>query len=115
VRIKQDKKLAVSEVPFMYKEEIYKLGKHHSAAPPSLDQLLFMTSPSRQFGFPIPEYGWKYNEIRIIRTINLGSHMLLWGESQHEEIIRESASSLYHIHFLLYLFQKRKGQSYRLV
>jgi hypothetical protein len=113
-RIIETKKLVVTEVPFIYKKEIYELGKHHSAAPPSLEELRFKTTPSRHFGFPVTEWADSYNEIQISRTINLGSHMLLWGESQHEEMIKPASMHFYHIHFLLYLYQKRLGQNYHL-
>lgn len=106
------KKLAVSEVPFIYKEAIYKLGSYHSSSPPPLEQLPFKTTVSRDFGFPVPEWAESYNEIRISQTVNLGSHMLLWGESQHEEIKNNGTGNLYHIHFLLSLFRQRKGADY---
>jgi len=106
------KKLVVSEVSFAYKKDIYKLGRFHSFSPPSLKQLPFKTLPSRNFGFPVPVWAESYNEINITQTANLGSHMLLWGESQHEEIRNNGPGNLYHIHFLLSLFQKRKGADY---
>jgi hypothetical protein len=113
-RIIEEKKIVVSEVPFIHKPGIYKLGSHHSSTPPPLNQLPFKTMPSKDFGFPVTEWAENYNEIRITRTINLGSHMLLWGVSQHEEIIRPATEHFYHIHFLLYLHQKRQARTYRL-
>ena len=111
-KIIETKKIVVSEVPFTYKDDIYKLGNHHSSSPPPLNQLPFKTLASKRFGFPVPEWAEKYNEIRITQTMNLGSHMLLWGESQHEEIITAGIGNLYHIHFLLSLFLQRKGIGY---
>jgi hypothetical protein len=67
---------------------------------------------SKSFGFPVPEWAEKYNEIHITQMMNLGSHMLLWGESQHEVDISPGSGNLYHIHFLLSLFQQRTGTSY---
>lgn len=111
-RIIETKKVIVSEVPFRYKEDIYKLGNYHSSSPPPLNQLPFNTLASKSFGFPVPEWAQCYNEIRITQTMSLGSHMLLWGESQHEEILNTGTGNLYHIHFLLSLFQQRKGTGY---
>lgn len=105
--------LVVSEVPFTLKEEIYELGGHHSSSPPPPGQLTFKTLSSKNFGFPVPEWADSYNEIRITHTLNLGSHMLLWGQSQHEEINKRSTGNLYHIHFLLSLFLNRKGTAYK--
>ena len=108
----KEKKIVVSEVPLTYKKYIYQLGSHHSSQPPPLEQLPFKTIKSKNFGFPIPEDAECYNEINLTRNINLGSHMLLWGESTDEEIIGTGQGNLYHIHFLLDLFLERNGLSY---
>ena len=108
------KKVVISEVPFTYKDIIYKLGKHHSQ-PLSANSLPFATIHSRSFGFPVPVWANSYKEISIIKTIDLGSHMLLWGEVIAEEKLTESAGHLFHIHFLHYLHQKNKGHEYPLV
>jgi hypothetical protein len=105
-------KIVVSEIPFGYKETIYKLGSHHSAQPPAIGDLPFATVPSPQFAFPIPVWAENCREIRILRTINLGSHMLMWGEPIGEAILNPVTDHLHHIHFLLYLHQRDKGIEY---
>jgi hypothetical protein len=113
-RIIDTKKICVSEVPFNYKSIIYQLGKHHRE-PLSETILPFETIPSETFGFPIPNWANRYKEIRIVRTMNLGSHMLLWGEEVHEKYLHESHGHLFHIHFLHYLHQRGKGLDYPLI
>jgi len=108
----KSKKLLVSEVPFTHKDNIYELGSHHSSEPPPMPQLSFKTFDSKNFGFPVPDFAEQYNEINITRTVNLGSHMLLWGESQYEEIRSNAQGSLFHIHFLLDLVLQRHGTAY---
>ena len=108
----KEKRIAVSEVPFTYKDNIYQLGRHHSSHPPPLEQLPFKTHESKNFGFPVPGDAICYNEINLTKTINLGSHMLLWGESGYREIKSNSQEQLYHIHFLLDLFLERNGIAY---
>ena len=108
-------RVVVSEISYEHKDIIYQLGKHHSSVPPSLDLLPFKVITSENFGFYIPDWVQSYKEIRIERTINLGSHMLLWGEVVNQKILKTNASHLYHIHFLLYLHQKKKGFNYQLV
>ena len=93
---------------------IYQLGKHHRE-PLSETVLPFETIPSEIFGFPIPAWANRYKEIRIVSTMNLGSHMLLWGEEINEKYLSESHGHLFHIHFLHYLHQKSKGLDYRLI
>jgi len=113
-RIIETKKICVSEIPFDYKSIIYQLGKHHRE-PLSESILPFETIPSENFGFPIPIWANRYKEIRIVRTMNLGSHMLLWGEEVHEKYLHETQGHLFHIHFLHYLHQRRKGLDYPLI
>ncbi len=111
-RILASEKIAVSEIPFGYKDTIYNLGSHHSAQPPAIDELPFATVPSPHFGFPIPVWAENCREIRILRTINLGSHMLMWGAPEDETILNPVGDHLHHIHFLLHLHQREKGVQY---
>jgi hypothetical protein len=114
-KIIETKKIVVSEVPYIYKDTIYELGKHHSGAPPSLIALPFKTIQTESFGFLIPEWIDSYKEIKILKTKSLGSHMMLWGEIVNEKILKQSSGNLYHIHFLLYYHQKLKKEGYPLV
>jgi hypothetical protein len=108
-------RILVSEFPASKKEIIYSLGKHHSSAPPALDQLPFSVRTSEEFGFYFPDWVEAYVEVRIKKTINLGSHMLLWGEWTREKRFSPPAAQLFHIHFLLYLHQLEKRMNYPLV
>jgi hypothetical protein len=114
-RIIEAKKIVVSEIPFGYKEMIYRLGSHHSTNPPSIGELPFGVIPSPDLRFWIPEWAESCKEIRILRTMNLGSHMLLWGEPVTETILKPATAHLHHIHFLYFLHQKKKGNPYPLV
>jgi hypothetical protein len=113
-RIIAEKKMLVSEVPYAHKDIIYQLGKHHSQAPPTLESLPFKTLPSKNFGFPVPAFAESYNELIVEKTKDLGSHMLIWTQSQHEEIVSPSTEGFYHIHFLQHLLQSRMGMAYAL-
>jgi len=105
-------KIVVSEAPFEYKDVIYKLGSHHSTGAPLVENLPFKVIQSENFGFYVPDWVNSYKEISITQTINLGSHMLLWGDVQNECELKNSTGHLFHIHYLLYLYQKRKGILY---
>ncbi|HEY0177851.1 MAG TPA: hypothetical protein VGC08_15820 [Pedobacter sp.] len=106
------KKIVVSEVSFKHKETIYQLGSHHSAGPPPLALLPFKVISTENFGFYVPEWVDSYQEISIYKTMDLGSHMLLFGEVSDGDVLKESAGNLFHIHYLLYLHQKRKTIAY---
>jgi hypothetical protein len=111
----ETKRLAVSEVPFHYKDLIFQLGKHHSSSPPPLSSLPFQLVKSKNFEFYIPDWAENYKEIKILKTLNLGSHMLLWGEAKEKNIINKPGNHLFLIHFLHYLRQKKNGIAYPLV
>ncbi len=113
-RIIETKKMVVSEVPYEHKKVIYQLGKHHRE-PLSDTKLPFRLTQSENYDFPIPEWIISYKEIKIVSTMNLGSHMLLWGEEINERKLAGPSSHLFHIHFLHYLHQQKKGQAYQLV
>jgi hypothetical protein len=108
-------KIVVSEISSCHKEIIYQLGMHHGSKPPPTEQLPFPVIKSEAFGFWIPEWAETYKEIRIIRTMNLGSHMLLWGEPVSDNLLSNGDRHLHHIHFMLYLQQKAAGFSYQTV
>jgi hypothetical protein len=113
-RIIETKKLVVSEISYEYKNIIYKLGKHHRE-PLSEADLPFELIRSETFDFPIPAWADSYKEIRIVNTMNLGSHMLLWGEEINQKYLSDPHAHLFHIHFLHYLHQRKKGLAYPLV
>jgi hypothetical protein len=91
------------------------LGKHHSQSPPSLEALPFSTITSKTFGFPVPAFAEKYNELRIEKTKDLGSHMLIWAQSVNEETLSPETKGIYHTHFLQHLFQHRWKNQYPLI
>ena len=113
-RIIETKKMVVSEISYEFKDVIYQLGKHHRQ-PLSDTKPSFKFINTEVFGFPVPSWANSYKEIRIVGTLNLGSHMLLWGEEINEKHLTEPTRSLYHIHFLHYLHQKGRAQAYPLI
>jgi len=114
-RIVDVKKIVVSEFPAEYKPVIYKLGRNHSASPPPVGELPFGVLQTRQFGSFVPEWVESYKEVRIVRTLDIGSHMLLFGEWTSEEVLKPATPRLHHIHFFHFLQQKRRGEAYPLV
>jgi flavin reductase (DIM6/NTAB) family NADH-FMN oxidoreductase RutF len=112
-KIIKSKKIVVCEIASAYKDIIYQLGKHHSSGPPSLQSLPFDTVQTDQFGFYIPAWTENYKEITISKTIDLGSHMLLWGEVENEKQLAVSAGSLFHIHFLESVYLEKNGINYQ--
>lgn len=114
-RIVETGKLVISEVPHHYKTFIYQLGKHHSNHIPTLNHLPFEVMETETFGFYIPLWAETYKEIRILKTINLGSHLLLWGMPLAEKRLSIKTDHLYLIHFMHYLHQQKKNFQYQLI
>jgi hypothetical protein len=108
-------RIVVAEAPAGYKQVMYKLGRNHSAAPPPLDRLPFGVVPTQQWGFYLPEWVESYKEIRIGKTCDLGSHMLLCGEWTEDVILKPATPRLHHIHFLYFLRQKAGRLPYPIV
>ena len=105
-RVMEVRQIVVAEAPAEYKQMIYALGRNHSASPPPVDQLPFGVIATRQWGYHLPEWVESYKEIRIGKTLDLGSHMLLCGEWGEEVVLRPATPRLHHIHFLYFLHQK---------
>jgi len=114
-QIMETRKLVVIETPYEYKDTIYKLSKHHSASPPSKDSLPFETISTSDWQFYVPTWAEGYKEISIRQTIDMGSHVLLWGEPIHEAMMAPRRGHLFLEHFLYYLEQKNKGVSHKKV
>ena len=112
-KIIETKKIVVSEVPSRYKELIYQLGKHHGTNPPALNGLPFKVKQTDLWNFPIPVWVDNYKEIKIIKIVNLGSHMLLWGKIENSITSDGDPNSLFHLHFVQHLFNKKRGSIYR--
>ena len=109
------RKIVVSEFPASYKPAIYKLGRNHSANPPALNELPFGVIATKRWGFFVPEWVESYKEVTILKTVDLGSHMLLFGEWSEDQVLKPATPRLHHIHFLHFLQQKKRGQAYPLV
>lgn len=78
---------------------MYALGAHHSKAPPELENLPFRFEESELLKFPVPAFSSSYREIEITDHFKLGSHMMFVGRIINSKKLRDSHTSLYHIHF----------------
>jgi hypothetical protein len=114
-RIMEVGRIVVAEAPAGYKKVIYQLGRNHSATPPPLDQLPFGVVATKQWGFYLPEWVESYKEIRIGKTMDLGSHMLLCGQWDEDVILKPPTPRLHHLHFLYFLHQGQSGLEYPIV
>lgn len=103
--ILETRKLVLCEVCAEHKNYLFDLGKHHSSDPPVIDQLPYSVIRTERYEFFVPEWVKGYREISIIKTMNLGRQMLLWGKMEHR-VDPINSEKLYHIHFLRFLSRK---------
>lgn len=102
-KIIEAKRVVVSTTEQIDAKTIYELGAHHSKSPPKIENLSFKVIESESLKFPIPEFSSSYKEIEIISNYQLGSHIMLVGKILNSVVLKESHSSLYHVHFFEYL------------
>lgn len=102
-KIIESKRVVVSTTEAIGTKTIYALGAHHSKSPPKIEDLSFKVIESELLKFPVPEFSSSYKEIEIISNYELGSHIMLVGKVVNSVVLKESYSSLYHVHFFEYL------------
>jgi hypothetical protein len=112
-KIIDTRKILVAEVPVEHQKILFQLGKHHSTKPPAISALPFEVMTSKNFSFYIPSWVESYKEINITKTINLGSHLLLYGEVKEKVVLKPSSAHVYMLHFLHLLHQKNRGLIYQ--
>jgi hypothetical protein len=106
-KIAQLKKLAVTDFNISNPGDIYRLGKHHSSAPPSVGSLPFAVINSEIFNFPIPVFAGSYAELSTKDIVNLGSHSIIISEIVHTKQLKPLTGCLYHIDTATYLSSER--------
>jgi hypothetical protein len=97
-KILEQKKLLVADTSDADIGTIYSLGRHQSISPPPIGSLPFSTSNSELFKFPVPGFSSSYKELEIIRSRNMGYHMLLVGRILNEVNTVAEPASLCHLH-----------------
>lgn len=66
--------LALSTVPFEKAEQVRQLGKNHRQNKIDWDKLSFTTHTSPTLGIPVPDFALTVCEMKLQKTLPLGSH-----------------------------------------
>jgi len=74
--IEQSRRMALASAPFAYKSAAYELGKHHKLASIDWASLPFPTTPSPEFGLPVPKAALRVREVHVDEFHEIGSHIL---------------------------------------
>lgn len=92
------KKIVVADIDAKFKNQIFKMGAHHSSTPPTLDNFDFTFCKSEKHNFIVPNIVSNYKELEIVSHKNLGSHTIMICEIVNEKIFDTKCTSLYHKH-----------------
>ncbi len=92
-------KVVISDTTNVDLQTIYDLGRNHSSAPPSLEQLPFGVTKSDLFKFYVPDFSASYKEFEIIQHLELGTHTMMIGKAGNATKLRDDRSFIHHIHF----------------
>lgn len=98
-KIIETKRVVISGTEGVDSKTMYALGAHHSKEPPQLEKLPFGVGESELLKFPVPSFSSSYQEIEVTDHFKLGSHMMFVGRIINSKKLKESQTSLYHIHF----------------
>ncbi len=100
-------RLAVSTVPLAWKKTVFGLGVNHRTATVDWSDLPIETRLSPQ-GIPIPAEALTVREVRIERTVDIGSHVLFTTTTESFE--RRAGLQMCHTHgfYQMYLQKHRR-------
>lgn len=101
-------RLAVSSVPLCWRATVFALGRNHREA--AVDQLPFVTVPSRAFAIPVPQEALSVREVRIERTVEVGSHVLFVTTTESLETWSDGLQ-MCHTHGFYQMYLQRQGRS----
>jgi flavin reductase (DIM6/NTAB) family NADH-FMN oxidoreductase RutF len=73
-------RIALSGMPARFKDAVYRLAVHHRKLAVDWDALELATRPSPRFGFPVPSEALDWGELRVLRSEDIGSHVLFVTE-----------------------------------
>jgi flavin reductase (DIM6/NTAB) family NADH-FMN oxidoreductase RutF len=73
--INQARRVALSDIPASMKAVVYKLGEHHKQPLMDWSALPFHVRPSREFGIPVVAEALRIQELSIVHSQEIGSHM----------------------------------------
>ena len=101
-------RLAISSVPLSWKKTVFGLGRNHRDAAIEWTRLPFEVVPSG-FGIPVPADALTVREVRIERTMKIGSHVLFTATTERFER-RSEDLQMCHTHGFYQMYLQRQGR-----
>jgi flavin reductase (DIM6/NTAB) family NADH-FMN oxidoreductase RutF len=69
-------RIVLSGMPARFKDVVYRLAVHHKKLSVDWDALELAIRPSPRFGFPVPAEALDWRELRVLKSEEIGSHVL---------------------------------------
>lgn len=102
-------RVALGSVPLEQTSTAYDLGKNHKRRSVEWSQIPFATTPSANFGIPVPRFSLRVREMQIEAVRTLGSHKLFLAKTVEDERWAEG-SQLFLVHGI---YQARRQHALR--
>jgi flavin reductase (DIM6/NTAB) family NADH-FMN oxidoreductase RutF len=103
-------RIAVSTVPMAQAAVATKLHSNHSVESIDFSKLPFETSPTLQFGIPVPRFALRVREVEIEAVRPLGSHAFIVGRVVSDDV-RSRDHALCTIHGLYQRWRVTNGRA----
>lgn len=83
--MREVRRVALSSIPATMKAAVYQLAGHHKQPLSGWNALSFPVRPSREFGIPAVAAALRIQELDIVHSQEVGSHMLFLGRIVSDE------------------------------
>ncbi|WP_233842559.1 flavin reductase family protein [Dyella sp. 2HG41-7] len=93
--MREARRVALSNIPSDMKDTVYKLAEHHKLPLNDWKSLPFPVCPSREFGIPTVASALRVQELDIVHSQEIGSHMFFLGRIASEESLTQG-TQLHH-------------------
>jgi flavin reductase (DIM6/NTAB) family NADH-FMN oxidoreductase RutF len=102
------RRVALSNVTATMKADVYKLSRHHKQALMDWNALPFPVRPSREFGIPAVGAALSIQELTIVHSQEIGSHMFFLGRIAFDEHLA-GGTQLHHTAGFHQAYRRRHG------
>ncbi|HYN23324.1 MAG TPA: hypothetical protein VE078_20365 [Thermoanaerobaculia bacterium] len=102
-------RLAISSVPLSWKKTVFGLARNHRDAVTEWSRLPFATVPSSAAAIPVPAQALTVREVKIERTVQVGSHVLFITTTERFER-RSEDLQMCHTHGFYQMYLQRQGR-----
>jgi flavin reductase (DIM6/NTAB) family NADH-FMN oxidoreductase RutF len=109
--MREVRRIALSSIPATMKAAVYQLAGHHKQPLSGWNALSFPVRPSREFGIPAVAAALRIQELDIVHSQEVGSHMLFLGRIVSDEKLAEG-TQLHHTAGFHQAYRRRRNMPF---